>query len=82
MLAAHPELRLVIEGHTDDVGGAAANQALSQQRAEAVKAALVSGYGVDAARLTAKGMGATKPAAPNATPAGRQQNRRVELVKL
>ena len=81
MLTEHPELRLTIEGHTDDVGDAAANRALSERRAAAVKAALVSGYGVDAARLRAAGFGDTKPSAPNRTPEGRAQNRRVELVR-
>jgi outer membrane protein OmpA-like peptidoglycan-associated protein len=81
MLAEHPELRLTVEGHTDDAGDARANQALSQARAEAVKQALVSGYRVDAARLEAKGYGASKPAAPNSTPEGRAANRRVELVR-
>jgi outer membrane protein OmpA-like peptidoglycan-associated protein len=81
MLQEHADLNLTIEGHTDNVGAAAANLTLSQKRAEAVKAALVSTYGVDAGRLTAKGFGATKPAAPNTTPEGRQTNRRVELVK-
>ncbi|CAA9334519.1 MAG: OmpA/MotB domain protein, partial [uncultured Gemmatimonadaceae bacterium] len=81
MLAEHPALKLAIEGHTDDTGDAAANTALSQRRAEAVKAALAAAYGVDAARLTAKGIGAAKPVAPNATPEGRQANRRVELVR-
>jgi outer membrane protein OmpA-like peptidoglycan-associated protein len=81
MLEAHADLRLTIEGHTDDVGDAAANRALSERRAAAVKAALVASYGVDAARLQTAGLGDTKPAAPNATPEGRQQNRRVELVR-
>lgn len=81
MLGEHPELKLVIEGHTDNVGDAAANQALSEKRAAAVKAALAGSYGVDAARLTSKGLGASKPVAKNETPEGRQQNRRVELVK-
>ena len=82
MLKEHPDLRLTIEGHTDNVGSAAANMTLSQQRAEAVKAALVSSYGVDADRLEAKGLGQTRPAAPNTSDEGRQQNRRVELVKM
>ncbi len=81
MLTEHPELKLLIEGHTDNVGTAAANQALSDKRAAAVKAMLVTNFGVDAARLTTKGLGATKPVAPNDTPEGRQNNRRVELVK-
>ena len=82
MLVKHADMRLAIEGHTDNVGQAAANQALSQKRAAAVKAYLVGKHGVDAARLEAKGFGATKPVAPNADEAGRQKNRRVELVKL
>ncbi len=81
MLTDHPELKLTIEGHTDNVGDAAANQALSERRAAAVKEALVTSYKVDAARLASIGLGATKPAAPNTTPEGRQANRRVELVK-
>lgn len=81
MLRAHPELRLAIEGHTDDVGDAAANRQLSERRAAAVRQALVTRYGVDGARLEAQGHGASRPAASNATPEGRQQNRRVELVR-
>ena len=81
MLKEHPDLKLAIEGHTDNVGAAAANQALSEKRAAAVRQALVEAYQVDAARLQAKGLGQTKPAAPNDTPEGRQSNRRVELVK-
>ena len=82
MLVAHPELKLSVEGHTDNVGDAAANLKLSEARAAAVKAALVKDYGVDAARLTSKGFGSTKPLSPNTTAEGRQTNRRVELVKV
>jgi outer membrane protein OmpA-like peptidoglycan-associated protein len=81
MLKGHPELALLIEGHTDNVGSAASNQALSERRAAAVKQSLVAMWSIDAARLTTAGFGASKPAAPNTTPEGRQQNRRVELVK-
>jgi outer membrane protein OmpA-like peptidoglycan-associated protein len=81
MLAAHPELRLSIEGHTDDVGSAAANQALSEKRAAAVRRHLVERLGADAARLTSAGFGATRPVAPNGAEADRQRNRRVELVR-
>jgi len=80
MLTQHGDLRLTIEGHTDNVGNAASNKALSEQRAAAVKAYLVS-KGIDAARIETAGLGDTRPAAPNASPEGRQQNRRVELVK-
>ena len=80
MLTQHSDLNLTIEGHTDNVGNAATNKTLSEQRAGAVKAYLVS-KGIDAARIETAGLGDTRPAAPNATPEGRQQNRRVELVK-
>jgi outer membrane protein OmpA-like peptidoglycan-associated protein len=82
MLTQHGDLRLTIEGHTDNVGAAAANLTLSEQRAAAVRQALVAQYGIDGARLVSRGLGATKPAAPNTTAEGRQQNRRVELVKM
>ncbi len=81
-LAASPALKLTIEGHTDSTGDAAHNLDLSRRRAEAVKAVLVGQFQVDAARLSAAGLGATKPVEPNDTPQGRAQNRRVELVKL
>ena len=80
LMLARPDLRLGIEGHTDDVGAAAANQTLSLQRAEAVMAWLV-GNGVDSARLSAAGFGDTRPLANNADDAGRARNRRVELVR-
>jgi OOP family OmpA-OmpF porin len=82
MLKEHPELKLTIEGHTDNVGSAPANQTLSEKRAGAVRQALIDTYQVDAARLEAKGLGSTKPAGSNDTPEGRQNNRRVELVKM
>jgi outer membrane protein OmpA-like peptidoglycan-associated protein len=82
MLKSHPDLKLTIEGHTDNVGAAAANQTLSDKRAAAVKQYLVSTYGIDAARLATKGFGSSKPVASNDTPEGRQNNRRVELVKM
>jgi OOP family OmpA-OmpF porin len=82
MLRAHPELRVRIEGHTDNVGVKAANLALSEQRAAAVRDALVREYGTDASRLESAGLGDSKPAAPNTTSEGRQTNRRVELVRL
>jgi outer membrane protein OmpA-like peptidoglycan-associated protein len=81
MLKDHADLSLTIEGHTDNTGSAEANQTLSEKRAAAVKAYLVSKFGIADSRLDAKGFGASKPAASNDTPEGRQQNRRVELVK-
>jgi len=81
MMKEHTDLALIIEGHTDNVGNAAANQTLSEKRAAAVKAALVGNYGIDGSRLETTGLGATKPATSNDTAEGRQTNRRVELVK-
>lgn len=82
MLKTHAPLSLTIEGHTDNVGTAAANKALSEKRALAVKQYLVSKYGIASTRMKTVGYGATKPASPNTTPEGRQNNSRVELVKL
>ncbi len=80
VLKAHPEVKkIVIEGHTDNRGGAAKNQKLSEGRAQAVKAYLV-GKGVEAGRLDAQGFGQTKPIADNATEKGRDANRRVEFM--
>ena len=76
----HPEIRLVrVEGHTDAIGDAAANMALSKARADTVKMYLVS-KGVSADRLDARGYGVTKPIADNNTADGREKNRRVEFV--
>jgi OOP family OmpA-OmpF porin len=79
VLAANPELVLVVEGHTDDSGGTASNQVLSEQRARAVVDYLVAG-GVAGERLTAVGLGETEPIADNGTEEGRQQNRRIEFA--
>jgi outer membrane protein OmpA-like peptidoglycan-associated protein len=81
LLKNEPALALVVQGHTDNVGTAAANLQLSQARADAVKSYLVSMFGVDAARLTTAGLGDTRPVASNDTEDGRAQNRRVELLK-
>ena len=80
LLNANPGLKLEVQGHTDDSGTPAHNLQLSAGRANAVLGALL-GQGVDAARLTAKGYGQTKPIADNATEDGKARNRRVELVK-
>jgi len=81
LLKANAALKLEIQGHTDNVGAKAANQTLSQQRADAVRQYLITKFGIAAARLTAAGFGDTKPVGPNTTEDGRAQNRRVELVK-
>lgn len=77
---SQPTWGFQIEGHTDNVGGDAHNQTLSDKRAVSVKAYLVAA-GVDAGRLTTQGFGASKPVATNDTDSGRSQNRRVEVVK-
>jgi OmpA-OmpF porin, OOP family len=82
LLNGNPELKLSIEGHTDNVGGKDANQKLSESRAASVKDYLVKNAGINAARLSTKGFGDTKPVADNGTDAGKAQNRRVELVKI
>jgi ribosomal 50S subunit-recycling heat shock protein len=81
MMKDHKDLKLSIEGHTDSDGNDAANQNLSEQRAESVKKALVS-FGIDATRLQTKGWGETKPIDVNTTPEGKANNRRVEFIKL
>ncbi len=75
----HPEIKKVrIEGHTDNVGKAAANKKLSQARAESVKTWLTK-HGIDKGRMTAIGFGQEKPIDDNTTDKGRANNRRVEF---
>ena len=74
-----PGLRLRIEGHTDDTGGAEMNMELSEARAKAVASYLMS-KGVDAARLTPAGFGMTRPLAPNSSAANKALNRRIEFI--
>lgn len=80
LLEQHPALKLRIEGHTDNVGLAESNQALSEARAAAVKAWLV-GQGIAGDRLATAGFGDTRPVETNDTEEGRARNRRVELVR-
>jgi outer membrane protein OmpA-like peptidoglycan-associated protein len=79
ILMAYPGLKIQLEGHTDSVGTEEYNMKLSQQRADAVRSFL-SEQGVAGANMTATGLGKADPVASNDTNAGRQQNRRVELV--
>lgn len=78
LLVKKPNYKLLISGHTDNVGQPAANMTLSKNRANAVKTYLTN-KGVAASRLTAEWFGQTKPIAPNTTPEGKQRNRRVEM---
>jgi OOP family OmpA-OmpF porin len=80
MLKQNPEVKVIVEGHTDNVGSAASNQELSDARAQNVMAWLTA-HGVVGARLMAKGWGQTKPVADNSSEEGRAKNRRVEFVK-
>ena len=79
IILSHPGLKIEVEGHTDSVGSDEYNQHLSEQRASSVRDYL-AGQGVSTAKLTAKGFGESRPVASNDHAAGRQQNRRVELV--
>lgn len=81
LLKKNSSWKMRIEGHTDNVGSRAANMTLSQERADSVRSWLVS-HGIEAARLTAKGLGDTKPVAQNSSESGRGKNRRVTLVKM
>lgn len=81
LLKRNPDLLLYVAGHTDDTGDGAANVSLSKQRADAVVAALIKDYQIAANRLQAQGVGPYAPASNNTSEAGKQKNRRVELVK-
>jgi outer membrane protein OmpA-like peptidoglycan-associated protein len=79
IILAHPGLRMEVEGHTDSVGGDDYNMKLSENRANTVRTYLVD-QGVNSESVSARGFGKTSPVADNTTAAGRQMNRRVELV--
>ncbi|MBA6411710.1 OmpA family protein [Parahaliea sp. F7430] len=75
----NPERRLLIEGHTDSTGAASYNQELSKRRADAVRTSLID-RGISSTRMETRGLGQDYPVASNDNAAGRQQNRRVEIV--
>jgi outer membrane protein OmpA-like peptidoglycan-associated protein len=79
IVLSHPGLKLAIDGYTDSVGTDALNQTLSEKRADAVRDYLVS-QGIDTGDVSATGFGKANPVADNKTAAGRQQNRRVEII--
>ena len=74
--------RVQIEGHTDDTGSEPYNQALSERRAESIRAYLVERFNIDSKRLVVKGIGEVNPVVPNDTAEARSKNRRVEVVSL
>jgi OOP family OmpA-OmpF porin len=79
-LGARPEAAAILVGHTDAAGSLDQNLALSRARAQAVRTRLVESYGIEPGRLDAQGVGYLAPRAPNDTEAGRQMNRRVEVI--
>jgi OOP family OmpA-OmpF porin len=80
MMKSNPELKLGIEGHTDNAGSSASNKILSEERAKSVVSA-IAGQGISIERLSSSGFGQDKPIADNNTDEGRAKNRRVELVR-
>jgi outer membrane protein OmpA-like peptidoglycan-associated protein len=81
LLQVYPDLKIEIQGHTDNTGSAEHNHQLSKRRADAVKQYMQL-FGVDSSRMVSKGYGMTQPLADNGMEEGRAQNRRVELVKI
>lgn len=81
VMHAHPNWKLSVEGHTDNIGGDKSNLELSKHRAAAVVGALAAGYGIPETRFRTAGFGASRPVDTNETPEGRAKNRRVELVR-
>ncbi len=79
-LRDNPNIKIDVQGHTDNKGNANYNQKLSQSRADSVRAYLVS-HGIDVGRLTSKGFGMSQPLVPNNTEANRTLNRRVQFIR-
>ena len=80
VLAGNPKIMIEVQGHTDNVGQVEYNKRLSQQRADAVRAYLVS-HGIEAGRLVSKGFGMSQPLVPNNTEGNRALNRRVQFIR-
>jgi hypothetical protein len=80
-LRAHPDWKVTINGHTDNIGGDVSNLDLSRRRAAAVRKALIEGYGIADLRLSTNGFGASQPKESNDSDRGRALNRRVELIR-
>lgn len=82
LLQDHSDIKLLIEGHTDNTGNFEKNMQLSKDRAAAVKIYLVGKFNIEEGRLETMGMGQSRPTASNETDEGRAENRRVEIVKM
>jgi outer membrane protein OmpA-like peptidoglycan-associated protein len=80
-LRTNPQLRVEIQGHTDDVGNDRANQRLSESRANSVRDYLVQ-RGIDGSRMTTRGYGETTPLVPNDSDENRAKNRRIQFQVL
>ncbi len=81
VLTENEDIKVKIVGHTDSDGDDASNLALSKKRAESVKKALSSQFGINEKRMTTDGMGESQPVSPNTSPEGKANNRRVEFIK-
>lgn len=82
LLNNYPDYQVIVQGHTDNIGNPAANQELSEKRAQKVREYLVAYQNVPLTRITAEGLGPSQPVATNDTEAGRMLNRRVEIVLI
>lgn len=82
IMKEHPELRVQVTGHTDDVGSEEDNLILSQNRARSFRQALIDNYGIDPNRITTHGLGESEPSHDNATEEGRYANRRIVVKPL
>jgi outer membrane protein OmpA-like peptidoglycan-associated protein len=80
LMKTYPDTTAVIEGHTDSRGSAARNLKISKRRAQSIKKYFTDTFGISPERITAEGLGETRPIASNATPDGRQKNRRVQVI--
>jgi OOP family OmpA-OmpF porin len=80
VLKKYPDMKIVVEGHTDNIGTEKYNLNLSQRRANAIKAVMVKKFNIESSRITPKGFGYSRPIADNSTKEGRQLNRRVEAA--
>jgi len=81
MMNENPDLKILVEGHTDNVGNKSSNQSLSEKRAASLKTALVT-KGISSSKIETVGFGQNQPLADNSTDEGRAKNRRIEIKKI